>query len=640
MSPNKTPSPERPGKIQAHHLERWAVVYVRQSSPQQVLHHPESARVQTELRLRALHWGWPAERIRVLDGDQGRSATTTDGRNDFTWLLGEIALGHVGLVLGFQINRLAREDEACCRLIAACATFDTLMADHDGLYHPSNFNDNLLLKIKGLMGGVELHQIQQRMQAARLARARRGEWLGQTPPGYIVGPDAKLQFDSDEQARHVVALIFEQFSGLGSLSGLLRYLRRHQVQLPFRPVSGTAPGQLQWHTPQRETLRQLLRRPAYAGTYTWGRRSIDRTRARPGHRGSGRVEHAPQDCAVFLPDNHPAYISWDQYQTNLVCLERHRQHGPLPGPARTTVALLAGLVVCGRCGCRMLTRYSRSLRYGCQRDALDYAEPLCQSFGGGPLEELVAQQVLEVVAPASLELSRCAAEEFQRQRTALDRQWRLRLERAAQDTARAFRQYNAVEPENRMVARTLERRWEEALLAERSLQEEYDRFQQEQRPVSLGAAERGAIEALARDLPALWQSERTSLVEKRQVVRLLLQQVVVWPSPSSQELQVQLHWSGGTVTEHRLIRAVRGWAQMSDARQVWDQVQAWQELNWTSEQMAAALNAAGHHTPHGLPFTAASVRKLQSRGGPAGSKTRAGTDSDRPSSSAGTPSAP
>jgi DNA invertase Pin-like site-specific DNA recombinase len=634
MSSAETSRPDRPAKVQGHHLERWAIVYVRQSHPQQVQRHPESAQVQAELRLRALRWGWPAERIRVLDGDQGCSATTTVGRDDFTWLLAEIALGHVGLVLGFQINRLAREDEACCRLIAACATFDTLVADQDGLYHPSDFNDNLLLKIKGLMGGVELHQIQQRMQAARLSRARRGEWLGQVPPGYVVGPDAKLQFDPDEQARHVVEMVFAQFAALGSLSGLLRYLRQHQVQLPSRPASGADRAQLQWHTPQRETLRQMLRRPAYAGAYTWGRRSVDPTRARPGRRGSGRVERAPQDCAVFLRDNHPAYISWDQHENILMQLKRHRQHGPLPGPARATAALLAGLVVCGRCGSRMITRYSRSLRYDCQRRALDYAEPLCQGFSGGPLEELVRQQVLEVVAPASLELSLRAAEECQQQRAALDRQWRLRLERARQDAARAFRQYDAVEPENRLVARTLEHHWEETLSAERSLQEEYNRFQREQ-PVTLSAAERVAIEALARDLPALWQSEHTSVEEKRQVVRLLLQQVVVWPS-SSQELRVQLHWSGGTVTEHRLSRAVHGWEQMSDAQTVWKQVQAWRESGWTSEQMAAALNAAGHRTPRGLQFTAASVRQLQSRCGRAGLQSGMGARSGNPAEPDGT----
>jgi DNA invertase Pin-like site-specific DNA recombinase len=630
---------DRPAKIQGHHLDRWAMVYVRQSHPQQVQRHRESAQVQTNLRQRALHWGWPVERIRVLDGDQGCSGATTAGRDDFAWLLSEIALGHVGLVLGFQINRLAREDEACCRLIKVCAAFDTLLADQDGLYHPQDFNDRLLLTIKGFVGGIELHQIQQRMQAGRLNRARRGEWMGQPPPGFVVGSDAKLQLEPDEQARQVVRLIFEQFDALGSLSGLLRHLRQHQIQLPFRPASGPDQGQLQWHVPQRETLRQLLRHPAYAGAYTWGRRCIDQGRVQPGRRGSGRVERAAQECAVFLRDNHPAYISWDHHDLIISRLQQHRRHGPVPGPSRTTVALLAGLVVCGQCGGRMLTHYSRTLRYSCQRRALDYAEPLCQSFGGAPLEELVRQQVLEVVTPASLELSRRAAEELERQRTTHDHQWRLRLERACQDAARAFRQYNATEPENRLVARTLERRWEETLLAQRALEEEYDRFQQEQ-PVRLSAAERALIEALVWDLPGLWQSPRTSVEEKRQIVRLLLRQVVVTSSTSSHELNVQLHWSGDTMTEHRVTRAVRTWKQMADAAAVWDCVQGWQAEGWTSQRMAEELNTAGYRTPRDRTFTTESVRQLLTRGGPHEVKATERTNRRKPPLPSKTRSAP
>ena len=482
------PAAARPAKIQGHHLERWAIDYVRQSHPQQIQRHRESAQVQAQLQERALAWGWPAERIRVLDGDQGRSGTTTVGRDDFAWLLSEIALGHVGLVLCFQINRLAREDEDCCRLIKVCAAFDTLLADQDGLYHPHDFNDRMVLTFKGFMGGFELHQLQQRMQAGRLNRCRRGEWLGQPPPGYVVGPDGKLQFDPDEQVQEVVRLVLERFAALGSISGVLRHLRQHGIQLPWRPASGPGRGQLQWHPPHRETLRQWVRNPAYAGAYTWGRCTTDPRRVRPGRRGSGRVRRAAQDCPVFLRDNHPAYLSWEQYQANLRRLEQHPRRGPVPGPARATVAVLAGLVVCGECGCRMQTHYARTLRYVCRRRAMDYAEPTCQSLAGAALEELVRDQVLEVVTPAGLELSRRAAQECQRERAALDRQWRLRLERAAQEADRAFRQYNAVEPENRLVARTLERQWEEALLAQRSLEEEYHRFQQAQ-PVQLSAAE-------------------------------------------------------------------------------------------------------------------------------------------------------
>jgi DNA invertase Pin-like site-specific DNA recombinase len=612
----------RPAKIQSHHLERWAIDYVRQSHPQQIQRHRESAQVQAQLQELALAWGWPAERIRVLDGDQGRSGTTTAGRDDLAWLLSEVALGHVGLVLCFQINRLAREDEDCCRLIKVCAAFDTLLADKDGIYHPHDFNDRMLLTMKGFMGGFELHQIQQRMQTARLNRCRRGEWLGQPPPGYVVGPDGKLQLDPDEQVQEVMRLVLERFAALGSISGVLCYMQQHEIQLPWRPAGGPGRGQLRWRPPHRETVRQLMRNPAYAGAYTWGRYATDPRRARPGQRGSGRVHRAAEDCPVFLRDNHPAYLSWEQYQANLRHLEQHIRRGPVPSPARATTAVLAGLVVCGKCGCHMQTQYTRTLRYVCQRRALDYAAPVCQSLAGAALEQLVREKVLEVVTPAGLELSRRAAQECQRERAALDGQWRLRLERAAQDTNRVFRQYDAVEPENRLAARTLERNWEEALLRQRSLEEEYHRFQQEQ-SVQLSSAERAQIEALAHDLPALWQAPTTSVVEKRQVVRLLLQGVVVWAPSSCQEVRVQLHWTGGTVTEHQVRRGVRAWEQVADAATVWQRVQSWHAAGWTSRRMADELNAAGHHTPHGQPFTAEGVRQLLARGGPRPAKKAA-----------------
>ena len=613
MTTPEAPVCSRSAKIAPHHLERWAMVYVRQSHPQQIQRHRESTQVQFNLQHVALGWGWPRERIRILDGDQGRSGTSTVGRDDFAWLLSEIALGHVGVVLGFQINRLAREDEACCRLISVCAAFDTLLADQDGLYDPHDFNDRLVLTFKGVMGGFELHEIQQRMQESRLNRARRGEWMGNQPPGYVIGPDYKLQFDPDEQVQGIIRLILDQFASLGSISGLLRYLRQHQIEMPYRVPSGPNRGQLQWHRPHRETLRLLVRRPAYAGAYTWGLKALDPRRKAPGFRGRGRVERQPHECAVFLRDNHPAYITWEQYQSNVHRLGQQRMRGPVPGPARPTVSLLAGLVVCGSCGCRMQTHYTRTLRYDCQRHAFDYGSRACQSLVGEPLERLVADQILQVVTPASLELNLRATKHCEQERAALEKQWRLNLERARQQTARAHRQYDAVEPENRLVARTLERNWEEALLAERALEEDYRRFQQEQ-PARLSVAERAEIETLARNLPAVWCSPHNGVVQKRRAVRSLLERVVVWAPASSQEVTVHLHWSLGTVTEHKIMRPVKTWEQVAGAAMMRERVQEWRAAGWTSGRIAAELNAEGFRTPRGKSFTAESVRKLLERG--------------------------
>jgi DNA invertase Pin-like site-specific DNA recombinase len=599
-----------PSKILPLHRDRWAIVYVRQSHPQQVQRHKESAQVQANLQLRARQWGWPAERIRVLDGDQGRSGTSIVGRDDFAWLLGEIALGHVGLVLGFQINRLAREDEACCRLIKTCATFDTLLADQDGVYHPHDFNDRMILTFKGVMGGFELYQIQQRMQAGRLNRVGRGDWLGQPPNGYIVGPDAKLQIDPDEEVQQRLRTVLEQFAKLASVTGVLRYMQRHQLELPFRPRFGPSAGVLQWRKPTRNRLRLIVRHPAYAGAFTWGRRAIVPSRASEGKRGSGRVEREPEKCVVFLKDNHPPYISWDQYQANRERLRKQRQRGPTPGPARTTKSTLAGLIVCGSCGCRVQTRYTRSMRYQCQRQALDAQAPACPGFAGEPLEQLVREQVLDIMTPAGLELCLHAIETRERERGTLEKTWQLRLERARQDVDRAFRQYDAVEPENRMVARTLERAWEKKLQTHRQLQEEHDRFAQTQ-PARLSVADRTQIEALATNLPSLWNSPQTSILDQRHVMHVLLEQVLVWPSAAT--LKVHLHWIGGAVTEHEVPRPVKSWRQLPEFAELLKQIKQKRELGTSSAAIAKELNAHGKRTPAGQPFTAATIRQLLSR---------------------------
>jgi DNA invertase Pin-like site-specific DNA recombinase len=612
MNPVDPGTALRPAKIQQHHLERWAIIYVRQSSPQQLLRHKESARVQAALQLRAQQWGWPDDRILVLNGDQGRSGTTTVGRDDFARMLGEVALGHAGIVFGFQINRLAREDEACCRLIKTCAAFDTLVADEDGVYHPLDFNDRMILTLKGFMGGFELHQLQQRMQAGRLQRALRGEWLGQPPNGYVVGPDCHLQLDPDEEVQQRLRLIFEQFAKLGSVSAVLRYLRQQQLDVPFRARFGAQAGLLCWRRPKREKLRQILRHPAYAGAFTWGRRAIVRSKAIEGRRGTGRVEHEPEKCRVFLRDCHEAYISWDQYQANRERLRQQRQRGPNPGPKRNTKAVLAGLVVCGCCGVRLQTRYTKHLRYQCQRHALDEGAKACPGFNGEPLERLVREQVLQLMTPAGLELCWHAQEDCERERAALEKGWRLRLERARQDAERAFRQYDAVEPENRLVARNRERAWEEKLETQRQLEEEHHRFLQ-QKPLRLSAAERVQIEALATDLPTLWNSPKTSIADQRQVMRLLLDRVVVYSLATSPLLKVQLHWIGGVVTEHQTTRALASWKQLPNLAELLEQVRQLRACGQTSGQIAEELNAQGQLTLRGQHFTAANVRQLLSR---------------------------
>lgn len=599
-------------KIRPSHLDRLGVVYIRQSQHQQQIDHPESVVAQRRLRERILQWGWPDDRIRLLEGDLGKTGTTTVGREDYSWLVSEIMLGHVGVVACFQINRLAREDEAICRLIRLCSTFDTLIADQDGIYHPHDFNDRLVLTIKGLVGGVELHQIQQRMQHGRLERARRGEWLGATPMGYVLGENRKLVFDPDEQVQHAVRQVFEQFERLGSISALLRYFRSHDLRLPIRPQSAGVLTKTDWRRPHRETIRHLLRHPVYAGAFTWGRRRTDPRRAVPGRRGTGVVVvRKPEDCEVFLRDNHPAYIDWERFERNIQRLSSHRRHGPEPSGKREFVSLLAGRVFCGRCGDRMYAHYSRQLRYECARRALEYGERICSSLSGKAIEGLVAEQILKAIEPASLQLSLAACERLESERAELEQHWQLRLERAEHDVQRAFRQYDAAEPENRLVVRTLERNWEEALEAVRTLREEYDRFRAS-RPVTLSNSERQSILALSTNLPQLWNSPSTTIAHKRRVVQLLLAKAVVTSSPN-EVVKIELHWMGGIVTAHEVTRRVHSSINLSNYQAIVTKVDEMATRGSSSSEIANQLNADGYRTCRGTEFTPGNVRQLRSR---------------------------
>jgi DNA invertase Pin-like site-specific DNA recombinase len=603
--------PLAPAKIHRRHLDRLAIVYVRQSHPQQQVRHPESVATQRRLSERIEQWGWPQNRIRVLDGDIGRSATSTVGRDDFAWLVKEVTLDHVGLVAGFQINRLAREDETICHLIKVCSLFDTLLADTDGVYHPQDFNDRLVLTIKGLVGGVELHQIQQRMQQGRLERARRGEWFSVPPLGYVIGAEKKLVFDPDEQVQHVVRLVFEQFERLGSLSALLRFLHEHHLRLPIRTTANShAP--IDWRPAHRETVRNMLRHPAYAGTYTWGRRPIDPKRALPGRRGTGRRVLVPEACAVFLPGNHAAFIDAEQFQHNVQRLSSARRRGPQPSPSREKVSLLAGRVVCGRCGAKMQTHYAPHLRYECARHALDYGESHCTSLPGRDIEDLAAAQILVALEPASLELSLAAADRIASQRAELDCHWQLRLERAQQTIDRAFRQYDAVEPENRLVARTLEARWEAALSDQRTLREEYDRFRAA-KPLVLSPTDRRAIAALSHDLPRLWHAP-LCVADKRRVAALLLDKAVV-TGGRNERVQIALHWSGGVTTEHTVRRSVHRWSDLSTSAAILTHIAEQYAAGRTSAEIAGWLNGHDYRTCRNARFTSHNVRQLHKRAG-------------------------
>src|SRR4051794_19455959 len=578
----------RSPKIKHWHLDRIAIVYIRQSTPQQVIEHKESTKRQYGLVDRAVALGWPADRVTVIDEDQGLSGAHAEGRLGFQRTLAEVALDHVGLILGLEVSRLAR----CCKdwhhLLELCARFRTLLADADGLYDPTDYNDRLLLGLKGTMSEAELHILKERMYQGKLNKARRGDLYGLPPIGYVRIAGGPPTLDPDEQAQTVVRLIFDQFDRQGTLHGLLRYLVHHGIRLPVRPHFGPQRGQLEWHRPNRETLQNLLHHPIYAGYYRHGHRALDPRRQVPGRPGTGRTNNKPEDCPVLLEGRCPAYITPERFWANQARLAANRARAEAAGAVRQGPSLLGGLLVCSRCGQRLMVSYNgreSRLRYQCARAAIDYAAPLCQGLAGRLLDDLVATQVLAALEPAALELSLAAADDLQQERARLHRVRQQELERARYEADRARRQYDAVEPENRLVARELERRWEEALKEQRRLEEEYARFCRSQ-PSGLSTAEREQIRSLAQDLPALWQAPGTTAADRQRIVRLLIEEVVVAVQGDSERVEVAIRWAGGCWSRHELVRPVRRYEQLADYGRLLTRIDELRKTGLTLAQVA------------------------------------------------------
>jgi DNA invertase Pin-like site-specific DNA recombinase len=584
-------------KVRPNHLSRKALVYVRQSTAQQVLNNRESTARQYALDRRAVQLGWPIESVVIVDEDQGRSGQTAEGRSGFAYLLSQVALNRVGVILGLETSRLARSNKDWHQLLDLCAIFQTLLADQDGVYDPTTYNDRLLLGLKGTMSEAEIHLLRNRMYEGLLNKARRGEVYNHPPIGYVKAANGGFVLDPDAQVQSVVRLMFEQFERQGTVCGLLRYLVQSQILVPVRPHQRAQRGQLQWRRPNRVTLQSMLHHPIYAGFYRFGHRAVDARKKVPGRRQSGRTLRAPKECLVLLPDHVPAYISAEQFWANQERLQQNRA-GSLGAP-RQGPALLSGLLVCGRCGYRMVVNYNNAkngLRYNCHRALVCYGAPECQSLSGGRLDAFVAQQVLAALQPAALELHLAAAEDLERQRQLLHQNWQQNLERTGYEAERAARQYGEVEPENRLVARELERRWEEALHAQARLQQEYDLFCAE-RPAKLSASQRAQIRQLAQDIPELWSAASTTPADRQRLVRLLIERIVVEVQGQSEQVKLAITWAGGFVSQHELVRAVQRYEQLADYPDLCSRIEQLRAEGQSMEDVAHALNAEGFHPP-------------------------------------------
>ena len=604
------------GRIQGHHQDRLAIVYVRQSTLQQVLENQESTRLQYALVDRATALGWPRERVLVIDEDLGKSGADSKNRSGFQRLVAEVSMNHVGLVLGIEMSRLARSCKDWHQLLEVCALFNTLIADQDGIYDPSHYNDRLLLGLKGTMSEAELHLIKQRMSQGKLNKAKRGELHVDLPTGYIRQPSGEVTLDPDEQVQSVIHLLFRKFEEVGTLHGVLRYLVHHNIQLGIRLRSGLSKGDLEWRRPTRSTLQGLFKNPIYAGAYAYGRRRVSSRQSSTGHIRLGQVSLIPDEWQVFLPNKFPTYITWEQYEQNLSKIQENKTHAESLGHARAGTALLSGLLVCKQCGSRLTVRYIGEKdyhTYTCARRASSYGAPACQSIPGKSLDQYISEHVITAIEPAALELSLKAVSQIETERAALDQLWQQRLERATFEASRAARHYQRVEPENRLVARQLAKAWEEKLIDEKRLQEEYQRFSSQQSRL-LTENEIILIRQLSQDIPALWSSNETTNAQRKEIVRQIVLRIVVQAEGRTEKVNIEVEWAGGHLTHAVFFRPVGKLCDLSYYPQLCKRIRALSSQGHKAVAIAEQINREGFQpAKRQRRFSTQSIQSLMRR---------------------------
>lgn len=537
-------------KVTAAHLSRLAYLYVRQSTLRQVFENTESTKRQYALRERAVALGWSVDRVVVVDSDLGQSGADSD-REGFQKLVAAVGLGEVGVVLGLEVSRLARNSADWHRLLEICALTDTLILDEDGLYDPGHFNDRLLLGLKGTMSEAELHVLKARLLGGQRAKASRGELEMRLPAGFVQEPDGRVLLDPDQQVQESVRTFFETFRRTGSATGTVRSFRQRGLLFPRRLPSGPHKGDVVWGQLVHHRALRVIKNPRYAGAFAYGRTKTSTT---GGRYVAKRLPREQWHTLIF--DAHPGYITWAEHEENLRRLHENAQANGADrrkSPPREGPALLQGLAICGRCGQRMAVRYyvrrgGLAPEYVCQKRAIETAEPMCQRIVGWDVDRAVSELLVEMVTPLALEVTLAVQDELRARAAETDRLRRQQVERAGYEAELAQRRYLRVDPDNRLVADSLEADWNQKLRALAAAQEEYER-QRDADQLLVDEHTRAQILSLSTDFPRLWRDPRTPHRDRKRMLRLLIEDVTL---VRSNDVTVHLRFRGGTAQSLRL----------------------------------------------------------------------------------------
>lgn len=592
--------------------ERRAYVYVRQSSPKQVRENVAGRENQYALVERARALGWPADRIQVVDDDLGQSGQ--DGqRPGFQALVSAVSLGHVGLILAYEASRLARSNAAWYTLLDLATLRGVLLADADGIYDPRDYNDRLLLGLRGMLSEAELHLLRLRLDAGRMRRVEQGTYRQHVPTGLARLPDGRVVKDPDAQIQHAVELVFAHFAALGSCQKVLRRLRDDGLLLPRHQTSGLHAGQLLWKRPTESALYEMLTNPAYAGAFVYGRRAGHPDR-RPGQRGRLRRK-AIDDWTVVRQGAYPAYIDWETFVANQQRLADNASDYArrMRGAPRQGAALLTGLAVCGHCGRQMHAVYKPQVRYACNALGKTFGAPMCLHVDGASIEAAVVAAFFEALAPAELDLldEVLAGQRADEERVA--RQHAEQVRRAEYEARLAERQYLAIDPDNRLVAAELERRWEQALQALAAAREAAERAAVAATPPpALDPDLREQLRDLGPRMPALWASGRLTAVQRKELLRALIRRVIL-TRPVADRVEVKVVWVSGAISPLTACPPIGRTTDLGDYERIVARVRELSAAGHQDEAIARRLTAEGFHGPRSPEVPARMVFKLRKR---------------------------
>jgi len=598
-------------KVTASHLKRQAYCYVRQSTLKQVFENTESTKRQYALRDRAVALGWPVVQIVTVDSDLGETATSVADRQGFQKLMTEVSLGRVGLVMGLEVSRLARNNADWARLLEICAITDTLILDEEGVYNPTDFNDRLLLNMKGTFSEVELHVLRSRLRGGILSKARRGELKTRLPTGFVYDHNDKVIIDPDKQIQQSIRLFFDIFQRTGAAFATVKAFATDDMKFPCRMHLGPDKGKVKWQRLTSGRALVILNNPRYAGAYYYGRQ-----RSRKNVDGSTTYFQVPRDqWLVLIKDAHPGFITWQQYEENLQRMRQNAIAYNLIGrktPPREGPCLLQGLAICGKCGQRMTIRYKYQRKgriepaYLCQRNRIERWESSCQYIPGAGIDEAISKLLLESVTPLTLEVALQVQKELENRFNEADKLRKQQVVRAEYEANLARRRFMQVDPDNRLVADTLEAEWNEKL---RHLQDAIDYYEDHRQKESekLKSVQKKEVLKLAKDFPRLWKNPRTPAREKKRMIRFLIEDVTM--IRGEENITLHVRFKGGAKKTLTLPPPLKGWQYNATDPKI---VQMVDELltDHNYAEIATILDKRGYKSSQGNRFDRNVVKSI------------------------------